>query len=432
MEQSQIEKKLQRFLSAQTAVFQNHRDLREWCRGSLVGENDQTSYEAAKLALKDVMTFEGQFEEFEIEFWNYLGDIDNTRGIVDNRVTKDGFADHKEYFFSKIEACVSTLNDVITEMRAANLDLPFLGDLEDSLEQLFDASEDLIEVDISQLRDGELAELLRQIPAQRSAPLEVIATKTSIARKIGPRFVSRVDDVSIREAASALHEVLSDTYVELNNSNCDPRVLRALAKCDVEISQDMATFSPIRFGIYVGVMNGFREAIRDELGTVISMQVISALMQCDLFLKNFQAWELYAEEATKIDGDDSLEVLDDFLVAINDPLFESDVRGALTELRADKKDFCESQKINYAIFQSVGNALSEVCRQGLRYLSSAPGQVAKVLGDTIGNGVKFIVGTVALTWIANNSAYLISLSERYSFFAWMKPVVEFIKVHVAG
>lgn len=427
----QIEKRLQSFLRAQTAVFQNYRHLSDWCRESLVGENDQASYETAKLAFKDVVKFEGQFDDFEIEFWNYVGDIDSTRAIVDNYVTRNGFTDHKEYFFSKIELCVSTLNDVITEVRAANLDLPFLGNLEESLEKLFDEAEDLIEIDLGQLREGELAELLRQIPAQRTAPLEVIATSRSIARKIGPRFVSRVDDSSIRQAADALHEVLNDTYLELNSSNCDPRVLKALAKCVLEISQDVAVFSPIKFGIYVGVMNGFREAIKDELGAITSMQIISALMQCDLFLRNFDDWQLYSQESSKLSDEDSMTVLDDFLESANHPLFETEVREALAELRVDKKDFGESRKIDYAIFQSVGNALSEVCRQGLRYMSSAPGKVATILRDTISDGVKFIVGTLALTWIIGNSAYLTALSEQYSFFSWIKPVVDFI-VHSAG
>jgi len=41
--QSDIEKKLGRFLEAQTAVFEGSRILNEWARESLAGSNDQDS-----------------------------------------------------------------------------------------------------------------------------------------------------------------------------------------------------------------------------------------------------------------------------------------------------------------------------------------------------------------------------------------------------
>lgn len=428
----EIELKLRRFLDAQTAVFQGHQLLTEWCRESLNGAHDQTNYDVAKVVFKDIVAFESQFEEFEIEFWNYLTNTDDTRRVIDHLVDTLGFGDHKEYFFSKIENCVTILNDVITEVNALELEWPFLQELEDSLEKLFDVSEDLIEINIEQLRDGELAELLRQIPAQRLAPLEVVATPHSIKRKIGTRFQSRINDGDIRQAFVALKNVLADTYLEIENSNCDPRIAKAFSRCLAELSRGMEAFSPIQFGIYVGIANGFRDAVSEELGTFLSRQVIAAMLQCDIFLRNFEAWEQYSREATGLKDGDSAAVLDDFLTIADDPLFDIDVRDALSDLKVDKQDFGDAGKLDYAVFQSISNALSEVCRQGLRYISSAPRKAASLLGEVVGDGFKFTVGVVALTWVVNHSGLLISLSEKYGFFAWIKPVVEFIKLHAGA
>lgn len=425
----EVEQKLKRFLDAQTDVFQDHRYLADWCRESLNGTHDQANYDVAKRIFKDVVAFENQFEHFEIEFWNYLADVDNTRDDVDHRVITMGFADHKEYFFSKIESCVSILNDVITEVNALGLIWPFLDDLADALEKLFDASEELIEADISDLRSGEIAELLRQVPDQRAAPLEVIATSHSLKRKVGNRFQSRVNNSAIQQAAIALQEVLKDAQLELENSNCDPRVMKAINRCLTEISKELEAFSPIQFGIYVGVANEFRGAISEELGTFLSRQVIAALMQCDIFLRNFQAWEQYSQEAAGFNDSDGAFVLDGFRAVANDPLFDADVRDALDDLEADKREFGDVGKIDYAIFQSVSNALSEACRQGLRYISAAPRKVTSLLSDVVTDGIKAAVGIAALAFVARCSSFLVALSEKYAFFAWIKPIVEFIKLH---
>jgi CheY-like chemotaxis protein len=427
--ESQIERKLQRFLETQTAVFLDHKALAERCRESLDGEHDQVSYDVAKRIFQDVIEFETQFEDFEIEFWNYLTDTDNSRAAVDHLVVTEGFADHKEYFFAKIEKCVSILSEVITEAKALGLAWPFLEDLEDSLEQLFDASEDLIEIDVSRLRNGEVAELLRQIPPQRAAPLEVIATAQSIKQKIAVRFQSRIDDGSIGQAASALREILSDTHSELESSNCDPRVKKIFARCVAEISRDMGAFSPVQFGIYIGMANGFRDAIADELGTFLSRQVISALMQSDIFLRNFKAWEDYSREANKLNESDGISVLDGFRSAADHPLFDPDVRKALDGLKTDKREFGQAAKIDYAIFQSVANALSEVCRQVLRFISHSAKKLAALVGEVIGDGIKYTIGVVAVGWMLSYSGFLIKLSEQYKFFTWLKPVVEFVRLH---
>ena len=101
--QSEIGSKVARFIEMQTAVFDGYRTLYEWVRRSLAGANDQTSYEVAKRIFKDVSAFTGQFDEFDVAFWNYLSDIDNAREKVDHIVAKHGYSDHKEYFSQKLK-----------------------------------------------------------------------------------------------------------------------------------------------------------------------------------------------------------------------------------------------------------------------------------------------------------------------------------------
>lgn len=426
------EMKLRRFLDAQTLVFEQHKQLTDWCRESLEGQHDQTHYDLAKRVFKDVVAFENAFEEFEVEFWNYIEDVEGARERLDHQVLALGFADHKEYFFSKIEACIARLSDVVTEVNASGFEWQFLDELENSLEALFDVSEDLIESDISQLGDGLVTELLEKIPPQRVAPLEVVASANSIRRRTDSRLQTRVSDASVRQAAIALHEVLSDTYEELQRSNCDPRIMKAFAKCLNEISGEFELFSPIRFGIYVGVANGFRDAVSEEFSAFLARQVISALMQCDIFLRNFQAWSAYSEEEQKAEASDSMALLVEFQEIAKDPLFDDGIRLALDDLAEDKRDFGTRKKVDYSVFQSISNVVSEVCRQGLRYISLTPRIISSLLAETARDGIKATLGVVAVIWLLRYSKFLVSISEQFPFFAWLKPVIEFIKTHFAG
>ncbi|MEH6692787.1 MAG: hypothetical protein V7774_16485 [Pseudorhizobium pelagicum] len=329
------ERKLRRFLEAQSLVFEQHQRLTDWCKDSLEGNNNQASYDVAKRIFKDVVAFERAFEEFEVEFWNYIEDVDDGRDRLDQRVIALGLADHKEYFFSKIEACIARLSDVVTEVHANGFEWQFLDELEDSLEALFDVSEDLIEADIKNLGGGLIAELLEKVPSQRLAPIEVVATSNSLRRRQHVNFASRIGDSNIRQAATTLREVLSDTYNELQISNCDPRIIKAIGKCLEEVGQEFELFSPITFGIYVGIANGFKEAVSEELSAFLGRQVISSLMQCDIFLRNFPAWSAYSEEEQKAEVADSAELLAKFQTTSNDPVFEEDIREALTDLAVD-------------------------------------------------------------------------------------------------
>ncbi len=425
-------KKLERFLDSQTHVFELHEELLDWCKASLNGEHDQRNYDVSKHVLKDVVAFESAFDDFEVEFWNYAGDVDATRAWVDNQVTHLGLADHKEYFFSKIEACVSILSEVITEVSAAELGWPFLYDLERALEDLYDISEELIDTDPSQLSDDLISQLLAKIPPQRVAPLEVVATATKIRRKIGGHVQSRVGDPGMREAAAALHEILLDTYSELERSNCDPRIRKAIGKCVDEISREFELFSPIRFGIYIGVANSFKEVVEIEFTAFLARQVIAALLQSDIFLRNFHAWKEYAREEDAAVLGDSAVVLKDFRATAADPLFDDDVRSALDTMAEDRREFGERGKIDYSIFQSISNTISEVCRQGLRYISSVPRALSSLVVETARDGIKATIGLMAIMWLLKYREVLIALSERHAFFSWLKPVLEFVKAQAGS
>jgi len=426
------EQKLARFIEAQTIVFQNYDYLTEWCRESLAGQNDQASYDLAKRIFKDVVAFEGAFEDFEVEFWNYIGNIDDTRARVDHRVASQGLADHKEYFFKKIELSITRLGEIVTEVHAQGMQWEFLEDLETSLEGLYDISEDLIEADLQELGRDIIAELLGQIPPQRLAPLEVLATAERIRRKEDTHLRTRVHQTSIHDGAAALREVLSDSLEELERSNCDPRIKKAVSRCLGEISQQFEQFSPVKFGIYLDVANGFKDVLSEELSAFSARLVIAALLQCDIFLRNFQAWADYsAIEKDDMLGDAS-GTLETFNKAADDPLFGQDVRDALEGLAADKRDFGERGKIDYSIFQSISNAVSEACRQGLRYISAAPRSVSSLLGETARDGVKTAIGLLAVGWVLRFGAMLTDFAAKYPFFGWLKPVVDFIRTHAGG
>lgn len=427
-----VQKKLRRFLDAQTAVFQSCRELTDWCKDSIEGQYNQANYEVAKHVFEDVVRFENAFDDFELDFWNYVEDVDGARNKVDNLVFDQGLADHKEYFFGRIEHCVGLLSEVFAEVAGAELEWPFLDELEYSLEALYDVAEDLIEADPSELKNQSISDLMGKIPPQRIAPLEVVATSTSICRKATTHLVTRVDKSVLREGAEALKDVLQDACLELERSNCDPRVRKAFSKCLNEISDDFELFSPVRFGIYVGVANSFKDLANEEFTAFLARQIISALMQCDIFLRNFSAWSDYSSDANKSTMPDGSEVLDEFRPTVDDPLFDDDVRLALDSLAEDKQDFGARGKVDYSIFQSISNAVSEVARLSLRFISSLPRSVGKLILETGRDGVKTGIGVLALHWVLQNSDLLMSFAARYSFFGWLQPVIEFVRSQVTG
>ncbi|MDR6953612.1 hypothetical protein J2X65_002973 [Ancylobacter sp. 3268] len=247
-ELSEADGKLMSFLDAQEKVFLHCEDIIKFCNESLDGAHNQILYDVSKVVLKDLVNFSRQFDEFEVEFWNYIFDIDDTKSIIDYKVTTGVFSDHKEYFFSRIERCVSTLNDVITEFGAAGVEWGLLTELEDSLELLFDKTEDLIDIDLSSLKDEDLAELMRMIPPQKAAPIEVISTSKNIKRKELSNYESRISSKNIQQALIALRESILDAVEEANRSNCDPRLIKYLDRCKEEISKDIEFFLPLNLG----------------------------------------------------------------------------------------------------------------------------------------------------------------------------------------
>jgi len=420
-----VEKRLEKFLRAQTSVFQFCEELKQWCAASIEGDYDQANYEVAKHIAKDVAAFEVAFDAFEVEFWNYVEDVDRTRSRVDRMVSQAGMADHKEYFFGKIEACTARLSDVFAEVNAAELDWPFLDELEKSLEGLYDVTEDLIDIDPSRLENSLIAELLAMVPMQRVAPLEVIATPSSIRRKATTRVSSRVDDAHIEQAMLALRGIVGDTCEELNRSNCDPRIRKSFGKCLDEISKARELFSPISFGIYVSVANSFKDIATEEFSPFLGRQVVATLLQCDIFLRNFDAWTEYSRGDLGSATDDSAAALRDFRAMIDEPLFEEDVRTAVELLLEDRRDFGARGKIDHSIFQSISNTISEVCRQGLRLASTARRSFSSLIGDTIWDAGKAGVGLLAVGWIIQHKDALLLLASQYQFLSWIKPVVEF-------
>ena len=123
---------------------------------------------------------------------------------------------------------------------------------------------------------------------------------------------------------------------------------------------------------------------------------------------------------------DSTEILEVFYGLLEVPLFDHDILELLDELKADKRDLGNSSKLDYGIFQGISNVISEVCRQGLRYISSVPRKAASLFGEIAKDGMKSTIGILALSWLINNSATIIAFSEKYAFLYWIKPIIDFV------
>lgn len=424
-----IEVKFRRFVAAQTSVFAHHKYLVDWCKDSIEGVNDQASYELARNIFSDVVSFERAFDSFEVEFWNYIENVDDARDRIDSECISLGFADQKEYFFSKIESCVSVLSDVVTEVKASGFEWPFLDELADSLEALFDVTEDLIEVDIKSLSNDEILALLQKIPPQRIAPIELVASGNTFRRKLDTRAETRISEKDIRSAISALRDVLSETYQEIQGSNCDPRVSKLIARCLSEVNKEFELFSPIQFGIHVGVANQFRAVVKDELGIFLAQQYIATLMQCDLFLQNFKSWSSYVRREEESDVSGGAELIDVFSPVVSEDLFDADIIDAISDLKTDSRSYAESRKIDYSIFQSVSNIISEVCRHGLRVLGLVTRSVGAFVADVGRDGMKKSLQVLAYIWLVRHANLLSEIAEKFPFFGWLRPVIEFLKSH---
>src|SRR5262245_59490091 len=131
-----------------------------------------------------------------VNCWNYVYDIGDHRSFVNEIVINEGLPDHKEYFFRKIEACVVMLNESAVDSKVAGFDWETVDDQREAVERLYEAAEEIIEVNPDELADPEIGEVLANIPPQKAAPVEVTATSDSIRRKPASRLPTRVSEAS--------------------------------------------------------------------------------------------------------------------------------------------------------------------------------------------------------------------------------------------
>ncbi len=277
------------FFVAQFEVFDRVNAILETCRKNIDKTGDIRLHDLSKSIITDLMKFELEFSEFDADLRNYVYNVGDARGVIDQVVTESGLADHKEYFFQRIERCVSDLEDVVTEIKAAGYEWEDVNDLLLSMERLFDASEALIEVDPNDLDDPEFANLVGKIPPQRLAPIEVIVTPSVIKRKPPSTHSNR--QASLEQARRALVEVFGDVKEDISKSNADSRIKNISERILRELDTEFGNFSPIILGINIGMMRTFTSAIIEEFGDVSAAYILSGVNAVRRISEEFQLLE---------------------------------------------------------------------------------------------------------------------------------------------
>ncbi|TPI39449.1 hypothetical protein FJ414_10195 [Mesorhizobium sp. B3-1-6] len=419
---------VKKFFEAQFDVFDRINIILEQSRYNIEKTPDVNERAVSSAMLKDLIKFESNFGEFDVELWNYVYDVSDSRELTNQKSIQGGFSDHKEYFFNKIESCVNLLQDVITETSAVGYEWNEVDSLLNSVENLFDACEELIEIDPRDLDDPEVVELFGDIPLQKLAPIEVVASSSLIKRKIPSLAEGRMARSSAQRALVTLSEVISDINDDIQNSNCDIRIKKCSKRMLREISNNYDDFHPISFGINVSIFRSFSSSISEEFGEASAAYILAALVQSEAFLRNFQSWIEYSQNSLVEGVGDSGDLIFVFSKMMDHEVFDADVKVAAKELEADKRETgIAEKKFEYSIFQSVSNVISTALREALLYVAGVVGKTARYIAAS----VERAVGVLAVSWLTYNYFSLLQIAEKYEFFKWIKPVIEFVKKYSA-
>jgi len=427
--QTPTHKIVENFFAAQFEVFDLFNVILAKCENDLSLAKDQSSYDLARSIFKDLLRFETEFGEFDADLWNYVYNIGGYRDVVSQLVIEEGLADHKEYFFRRIERCVSMIEDVVTEIKAFGYEWGDVDQLLDAVEKLFDSSEAIIEVEPNELDDPEIISLVEKIPPQKLAPIEVMVSAVMIKRKPPSLTAIAANKLSLAQAHRALIDAVGDMNDDIISSNCDVRVKRISYRILKEISKEFRDFSPIAFGINLEMLASFSNVITEEFGDAAAAYLLSCIAQCDTFVRNFKLWNEYVENARASDlpsGDSVARILIDIT---QHDLFAEDVKEAASDLSEEVKDSkIDTNKLRYAVFQSASNVISVAIKESLKYIANLARKGISYVFST----VERAVGTIALSWLLYNYPRLIELSDKYELFRWIKPVVEFIKRYTSS
>lgn len=419
---------VKRFFEAQFNLFDIYNDICEVCKSDIADAEDQDSYELTKKILGDLIQFEIDFSQFDHDLWNYIYDIDNTRAHINELVSIQGLADHKEYFFRQIEKCVNSLNDVATEIKAAGFEWDDVDKLLYLVEGLYDASEDLIEIDPSELYDPEIVDAIGSIPPQRVAPIEVASTQSQIIQRPRRPFIERLSEKHLQQARSALDGIFSDMLLEIEKTNCDERLKRSLQRCAQELTKPWEEFSPLSLGINISISLSFSRSVVEEFTEGTSSYVLSSILECEKFVRNFSVWREYEKNARNTPVGDTGKLIDIFSNIISSPLFDEIIRDVSHSLSADKKALgVGPEKFEYSILQSVSNLISHVFREVLKYLAELGKSTSQAASKHAGK----LLGGALAGWVIANYQSLVEIAESYSFLSWAKPLLELIKKHVS-
>ncbi|MFH1345346.1 MAG: hypothetical protein ABIL01_29685 [Pseudomonadota bacterium] len=281
--------------------------------------------------------------------------------------------------------------------------------------------------DPSTFPSGEVISLKRIVPDQKIAPLQFTITDSKIAvlRRVSP---SRAADVKNIESARAELQRNGDKIIsELEQSNCDKRLLASLQELQAQFQGEI---DAIKMGLMNIGCETMCNAFDAELPLALSSMLRAHTRGVQMFIGQFPDWTAFVENAAAADLNNadveelkvaSAKVVSD--LAARPDLVSPEVPRtlkALTEMLNSPSQ--SSKRAAFAVLRSFENLVSRVFGYGATFLE----KTAEKTVDRASTAASAVIVGMLLLGVSGAIA-IGPLSSKIPDMNWVKTAADIVK-----
>ncbi|GAB1480028.1 hypothetical protein MASR2M74_25990 [Paracoccaceae bacterium] len=251
----------------------------------------------------------------------------------------------------------------------------------------------------------ELAEVEREVPQDKAAPLQVIEVEGVLRPYVPPQGLPEVSADLASQGWAAVRDFLSDlATIRPRIDNQVPNLARALGRFESALGASFDQVNAIALGTHGQRVIRMAASAGETLSPDDAAELQEFAAAIALYLERFPTWRAYRREALErpLTGDDvrrALPLVAEVEQAIDDRIgIDPAIPRTLRDLRHAAQEEPADSVVGHGLLDSLGNVLSALAR-GLWSTANASGRgliwYGKKLGEKAADkSADVIVGTV--------------------------------------
>lgn len=279
------------------------------------------------------------------------------------------------------------------------------------------------------------AEYRSKVPPQRSAIIEVgYGEDRRLHRRSGPPPEARdeAQQQRLRDAWAAHSEQLA-TLEELDPGRNAPALGQAIRHYRTALGSTYEDLNVIALGVHGARLAAHAARADEQLLEDAAGELVGVAAAHGLFINQFDAWRDYLDDASGEPTPETVEAAIEVALSMRDvpELIDDDIAIPINELAdaaveplAANPEDRPRPLVERELLRSVGNVLSGMFAPLVDYASDAGSAVREGSLDGIQDFSK--QATLALAFAGSSSVLL--LAAGFGEFAWIGPVVAFLKM----